>query len=76
MRRFMVLLEDEAVEPDRKKYLTPILAVLLLLLAFVVIPLFVAETSRKHVRKIDPISSSTPTSRYNADIMRVTTRLT
>lgn len=56
------------MEPDKKKYLTPILAVIFLLLAFVVIPLIAAESSRKHAKKIDTVSSAMPISPYNAAI--------
>lgn len=76
MRRFIVLLENEAMEPERKNYLSPILAILFLVLTIVVIPLLVAEITQKHVRKIDPISSLITACRYNADIMRVASRLT
>lgn len=75
MRRFIVLSESKVMEPDRKNYLTPILAILFLVLTIVVIPLIVAETSQKHVRKIDPNSSLMPATRYNADTLRVTARL-
>ncbi len=44
------------MEPDKKKYLTPILAIIFLLLTIIIIPLIVAETSQKHVRKTDSIS--------------------
>jgi Ca2+/Na+ antiporter len=44
------------MEPDKKKYLAPMLAILLLLLTIIIIPLIVAETSQKHVRKTETIS--------------------
>jgi len=54
------------MEPDRKKYLTPILAIIFLLLTIVVIPLLVAETSQKRVRKTETISVVSPASGYKA----------
>jgi hypothetical protein len=59
--------EGEAVEPERKKYLVPILAMLLLLLVIVVVPLIVAETSQQHVRKVGTISAVSPISGCKAD---------
>ena len=54
------------MEPDKRKYLTPILAIVFLLLSIIVIPLIVAETSQKHARKTDAVSAVLPASRYNA----------
>jgi len=53
---FKLLSEGKVMESDKKKYLTPVLAIIIVMMAFVVIPLIVAETSQKHVRKTESMS--------------------
>lgn len=62
------------MEPDKKKYLIPILAILFLLLTIVIIPLIVAETSDRHVRKTEPISAVFPLSGSGTHVESVSGR--